>query len=82
MDNRITLRCNETFYELLLNCLQHNSKVAMLLDDCGLVRAEGFIRRIVTDVERPYVELESGVKIVLQTITAVNGIFGPSYSEC
>jgi hypothetical protein len=82
MDNRITLPANETFLSILANCMTGNSKVAMLLDDNGLVRAEGFIKQIFPDARQPYLEMQSGTKIVLQTITAVNGTFVSSYCEC
>lgn len=59
-----------------------NSKVAMLLDDNGLVRAEGLIEQIFSDAPEPYLEMQSGTKIVLRTITAVNGVFSSSYCEC
>lgn len=82
MDSRITLAGNETFLSTLTNCMTSNSKVALLLDDNGLVRAEGLIKQIFPDAPQPYLEMQSGTKIVLQTIAAVNGIFASSYCEC
>jgi hypothetical protein len=82
MDSRITLSGNETFLSILSNCITSNSKVAMLLDDNGLVRAEGFIKQIFPDAPQPYLEMQSGTKIVLQSIAAVNGIFVSSFCEC
>lgn len=58
------------------------TKVAMLLDNTGLIRAEGFIKSMEINVAQPYIEMQGGLKIVLGTITAVNGIFVASYSEC
>ncbi len=75
MDSRTTLPVNKTFSDMLQQSMQNNKKVAMLLDDHGLVRVEGFIRKIELNSERPYLELDSGIKIILQTIIAVNGIF-------
>jgi hypothetical protein len=82
MDCRITLQNNESFLGLLSQCRQGHEKVAMLLDDGGLSRAEGFIKTINTNVPSPYIEMESGQKIEIATISAVNGIFASGYSEC
>jgi hypothetical protein len=83
MDSRTTLKNNGNFIEILSACLKEKSKVAMLLDNNGLVRAEGFVKSIITEaVQPPYVEMEGGLRIVLSTITAVNGIFVASYAEC
>ncbi len=49
MDGRTTLKINDSFIEILTNCLEEKSKVAMLLDNNGLVRAEGFIKSINTE---------------------------------
>lgn len=82
MDSRDTLKCNATFIDILSSCMETKTKVAMLLDNNGLVRAEGLIKSIDLNAEKPYMEMQGGLKIVLETITAVNGIFAPSYSEC
>lgn len=67
---------------MLSNCMDAKTKVAMLLDNTGLIRAEGFIKSMEINVAQPYIEMQGGLKIVLGTITAVNGIFVASYSEC
>jgi hypothetical protein len=54
----------------------------MLLDNNGLIRAEGLIKSINVEAAEPYIEMHGGLRIVLATITAVNGIFVASYSEC
>lgn len=82
MDSRATLKCNATFLDLLSNCMQKKAKVAMLLDNNGLIRAEGLIKTMEINATQPYIELQGGLKIALDTITAVNGIFVASYSEC
>lgn len=75
MNNRTTLSINETFLEILLNCKEQKTTAAMLLDVKGLIRAEGLIKAIYLDVPKPYLELESGIKIIIKTIRAVNGFF-------
>jgi len=82
MDSRNTLKCNATFIDILSNCMEAKTKVAMLLDNNGLIRAEGFIKSMEINIAQPYIEMQGGLKIVLGTITAVNGIFVASYSEC
>jgi hypothetical protein len=82
MDIRTTLKNNETFFEILSICLEDKTKVAMLLDNNGLLRADGFIKSINAEAPQPYIEMQGGLRIVLATITAVNGIFVASYSEC
>lgn len=82
MDIRTTLSVNETFLEILRNCKEQKIKAAMLLDSEGIARVEGLIKEIRLTSPNPYLELESGTKIVLKTIIAINGIFSPSYSEC
>lgn len=82
MDSRETLPTKTTFIELLKEAYQSGNKVHLLIDDEGLVRAEGIIKAISTDSENPLIELESGLKIELKKIAAVNGIFLPEYAEC
>ncbi len=82
MDSRNTLECNATFIDILSNCMEAKTKVAMLLDNNGLIRAEGLIKSMEINVTQPYIQMQGGLKIVLSTITAVNGIFVASYSEC
>lgn len=67
---------------MLSNCMEAKTKVAMLLDNNGLIRAEGLIKSMEINAAQPYIEMQGGLKIVLDTITAVNGIFVASYSEC
>jgi hypothetical protein len=82
MDSRATLNNNDSFIAILFNCLEQKRKVAMLLDNNGLVRTEGFIKSITAEATQPYIEMESGLKIVVSTIAAVNGIFVASYRGC
>lgn len=82
MDNRTTLKTGQTFLDLLLQLQKVNTKAAMLLDCNGLVRAEGIISEVVMNDSVPYLKLQSGLKINLSTIVAVNEIFLSDYSEC
>ncbi len=82
MDHRTTLYSNDSFVDILSNCMQAKTKVALLLDDDGLIRAEGFIKALHFHTLQPYIEMQSGLKIVFKTIKAVNGIFAHEFSEC
>jgi len=82
MDCRVTLGKDETFAAMLHTCMQAKQKVAMLLDQDGLTRAEGHIRCLELDAPQPYIELENGQKISCSSIVAVNGIFLDAYSGC
>ena len=81
MNIHTTLSINETFLEILINCKERKINAAMFLDAKGVIRAEGLIRAIYLDVPKPYLELESGIKVIIKTIRAVNGFFSPSFSE-
>lgn len=82
MDNRTTLKTGQSFLDLLLQLQKDNTKAAMLLDWNGLIRAEGIISEISMNDTQLYLKLQSGLKINLSTIVAVNGIFLSDYSEC
>lgn len=81
MDTRPTPSINETFLEILINSKDRKRHTTMLLDAKGVIRAEGLIRTIYLNVPKPYLEMESGTKVILKTIRAVNGFFLPSFSE-
>ncbi len=82
MECRITLNKDDNFLETLTLCMREKQMVNMILDNGGLVRVSGLIKSIRTDNTSPYLELEDGQKIELNTIVAVNGLFSDSYSEC
>lgn len=82
MDCRITLQADTGFLEILESCLQKEEKIHLLIDDNGLVRMEGFVYSIRKEASGDSIELKDGRIINVQTIVAVNGIFGPEYGEC
>lgn len=82
MDARETLPVNDTFMEHLKEAYQSGIKVYLLIDDEGLVRAEGIIKAISTDNINPFIELDNGLSIEVKKIVAVNGLFLPEYGEC
>lgn len=78
MDCRITLDPKDSFLEMLMLCKEENRTAEMLMDINGLERAGGHIQSI----EGGEVMLESGQRIVINTIVALNGIFAESYAGC
>lgn len=82
MDKRTTLKVNETFAEILQDCQVKRSKVSILFDNNGLERAEGFVQQLELTNENPFIELQGGQKITINSIKGVNGYFDPLYSEC
>ena len=82
MDSRQTLRVHETFAELLHRIFEAGDKAHLLIDDNGITRLEGFIDALTINNPSPFMVLENGTTVPLQTIVAVNGIFRPEYGEC
>jgi len=82
MDCRATLSNNDSFLTLLQNAYLSGEKVYLLFDEKGITRAEGLIKTIQTDNTLPFIEIDNGLKILLQDIIAVNGIFLSEYGEC
>ncbi len=79
MNIRTTPTVNETFLEILINCKERKINAAMFLDAKGMIRAEGLIRAIYLDVPKPYLEFESGIKVIIKTIRSINGYSLLSY---
>jgi hypothetical protein len=82
MDCRITLTKNESFLTKLQDSYLSAKKVYLLFDQNGMTRAEGLIKAIFTDATGTTIEMEDGLKIALEKIIALNGIFLPEYGEC
>lgn len=82
MDCRLTLGVNETFYEVLQNAFLAAEKVYLLVEDEGLNRREGFIAILDTKNAVPFLKFQSGERIELKSLVAVNGLFLSSYGEC
>jgi hypothetical protein len=82
MDLRTTLSINESFLAMLTDCKNRGAKAEMILDVEGLVRVEGLINELYPDASTPYLELQNGTKVLVNTIVALNGVFLPEFSEC
>jgi hypothetical protein len=83
MDCRVTLNVNETFFDLLKTFYHSKERVYLLVDDDGITRVEGFIRKMDENSVPPdYIEMDNGIKIPVKNIVAINGIFLPEFGEC
>ncbi|MGC4232118.1 MAG: hypothetical protein QM594_03845 [Niabella sp.] len=82
MDQRDTLKAGEKFDELLQEALHNNEPARLLYDNNGLMRTEGTIRELNLQNEKPYVILQDGQQIFIESIIAVNGRFRDNYTEC
>jgi hypothetical protein len=82
MDNRITWKQEESFIPILQKLLVNSGNANMLLDSEGMMRVEGIVEKIVLTANPAYIQLSNGIKIVIRTIVAINGVFLSDYSEC
>ena len=82
MDSRETVKKKEEFLQILQIAHQAGNNVNLLMDDEGISRAGGIITKLNTEAAEPFIELNNGLTVPLQSIVAVNGIFLPEYSEC
>lgn len=83
MDCRVTLNVNETFLDLLKTFYHSKARVYLLVDDNGITREEGFIMKMdENNIPPEHIEMDSGLKIPVRKIVAVNGTFLPEFGEC
>lgn len=82
MDQRLTLNKNETFSALLQSIKESNESARILYDDNGMERAEGLIEDLNLEDAEPFVILDNGTIVLINSIIGVNGIFKDDYTEC
>ena len=82
MDIRETLSVEENFEAIIKDLQKSNMKASIIYDQNGMTRAEGIIASVNLIEKIPYFRYESGQKIALNSLIAVNGMFLPAYSEC
>ena len=81
-DTRETLPVKGSFYDIFFSLYQNKEAASILYDDNGITRANGKIMQLNEQKESPYLVLDNGVQININSIIAVNGIFASDYSEC
>jgi len=82
MDARKTIPTGGSFYPLVMELFQHREKAAILYDDNGVTRADGFIESIFERDGLQWLKLEDQTEIRVDKLLAVNGTFSADYSEC
>jgi hypothetical protein len=81
-DSRETLPAKGSFYELVVTLFQEKQKAAMLYEDNGVTRANGFITAVFEKDGKHWLRLDDQLEIAIDKIYAINGLFSSDYSEC
>ncbi|MBO9659883.1 MAG: hypothetical protein J7527_13770 [Chitinophagaceae bacterium] len=81
-DTRQTIPNGASFYAQLEELFKSKQTAGLLYEDHGVTRANGLISALYKEDGREWIELEGGLKIAVDTIYALNGIFRSDYSEC
>ena len=81
-DIRETLPAKGSFYEVVMGLFQQNQHAAMLYEDGGVTRANGFITNVFEKDGKHWLRLDDKLDIEIEKIYAINGLFSSDYSEC
>lgn len=81
-DSRETLPAKGSFYEVVMNLFQQKQHAAMLYEDGGVTRANGFITNVFEKNGKHWLRLDDKLDIEIEKIYAINGLFSSDYSEC
>lgn len=82
MDKRLTLATHESFLKTLQKAYQSGEMVYLLIDDHGISRVEGCIKKFYNDALDPCFEMDNGLKIAAKSVVALNGVFLSEFGEC
>ena len=82
MDTRETIPTGGSFYSLVMDLFQKKLKAAILYDDNGVTRANGFIESVFDRDGQQWLKLDDQTEIRIDKLYAVNGTFSSDYSEC
>lgn len=81
-DTRETLPAKGSFYEIVMKLFQQKQHAAMLYEDGGVTRANGFITDVFEKDGKHWLRMEDKLEIEISKIYAINGLFSSDYSEC
>lgn len=81
-DTRQTLPEKASFYETVVKLFQEKQKAAMLYEDNGVTRGNGFITAVFEKDGQQWLRLNDEIDIEIKKIYAINGLFASDYSEC
>jgi hypothetical protein len=79
---RQTLPATGSFYEIVMKLFQEKQHAAMLYEDGGVTRANGFITDVFEKEGKQWLRLDDKLEIGISKIYAINGLFSSDYSEC
>jgi hypothetical protein len=81
-DTRETLPNGESFFNHLDALFQSKQTAGLLYEDHGITRANGLITAIYKQEGKEWIEMNGELKIAVESIYAVNGLFRSDYSTC
>ena len=81
-DSRETLPAKGSFYETVMALFQQKQHAAMLYEDSGVTRANGFITAVFEKEGKHWLRVDDKLEIAIDRIYAINGVFSSDYSEC
>ena len=81
-DTRQTIPNGAGFAEQLSALLASKETASLLYEDNGITRANGIVTRLYREDGHEWLELDNELKIALDSIYALNGLFRSDYSEC
>lgn len=81
-DIRETLPNGGSFSAQLGVLFQSKEIAGLLYEDGGVTRANGIITAIYEENGKKWIELNNELKIAVDSIYALNGLFRSDYSEC
>lgn len=81
-DTRETIPTGGSFYDLVVALFQQKQKAAILYEDGGVTRANGFITGVFEKEGKHWLRLDDQLEIAVDKLYAINGTFSSDYSEC
>ena len=82
MDVRETLPSGANFYTIVLQLFNDRQKAAILYEDNGVTRANGYIDQVFEKDGKRIMKFENGLEVDIDKLYAINGLFSSDYSEC
>ena len=82
MDVRETLPSGGSFYAIVVKLFNDRQKAAILYEDNGVTRANGFIEQVFEKDGKSIMKFDNGLEVDISKLYAINGMFSSDYSEC
>jgi hypothetical protein len=82
MDVRETLPSGGSFYAIVVQLFNDRQKAAILYEDNGVTRANGFIEQVFEKDGKSIMKFDNGLEVDISKLYAINGMFSSDYSEC